>query len=561
MRSATMILLLAGSVASMAVGSVRQDGVVGPVVPASSTAGAAGPLEAQVTRDNVPFRISPDSQYVVQKSASGLFSRRFPDGPWTQLAPPSICWDGSDEWLITDDSQTVLFTCPASTLAPKDLWAVSIAGPASAAVLLSVPPDDPVGVNNFYSATAGSRVFYTMARLEPDRHDLYSVPVAGPASEGVVISGALGEFGSASGPVPLQLSARVVYSQWHPSPQSDAIWLTDRAASNPVPIGISPPSHPFRGEFQVAPDEQTVVWRAGDANFHFWIYSAPVSDPPGAAIQLNPDLPAASHASVQAISPDSARVVYRANPVDLARYDLFSVPIGGPSSSAVNLSASVQNWDPIVVVPQFSPDSTWVLYLASREDPNRHELYRVPAAGPASANLRLNPIEGTPLRVYHFELVPGTTDVVFHLVTGESPDEMFRCHRGSWLGSEGNATPLWTEPLRKVFVGLDCHWMVESQGVLATAIDPVSLLRTIWLAHGDGPLDPRPKRLLDESQFEPGGDPFLDPWRIQTTPDSKYLVYLATPLGGEEGVWVLPLPFFWDGFESAGTGHWSAIQN
>ncbi len=69
MRSATMILLLAGSVASMAVGSVRQDGVVGPVVPASSTAGAAGPLEAQVAGDNLPFRISPDSQYVVQKGA------------------------------------------------------------------------------------------------------------------------------------------------------------------------------------------------------------------------------------------------------------------------------------------------------------------------------------------------------------------------------------------------------------------------------------------------------------------------------------------------------------
>jgi hypothetical protein len=548
--------LLAGAVATAALGSVRQGTIVDRGGRTPPTALTAGPMGAETAGDNLPFRISPDSQYVVQKGASGLFSRRLPDGPWTQLAPPSICWDGSDEWLITDDSQTVLFTCPASTLAPKDLWAVPIAGPASAAVLLSVPPDDPVGVNNFYSATAGSRVFYRMNRLEPERTDLYSVPVAGPASEGVVINGALGEFGGASGPVPLQLSPRVVYSQWHPSPQGGEIWLTDRAASNSVPIGISPPSHPLGGEFQVAPDEQTVVWRAGDANFHFWIYSAPVSDPPGAAIQLNPDLPAASHASVQAISPDSARVVYRANPVDLARYDLFSVPIGGPSSSAVNLSASVQNWDPIVVVPQFSPDSAWVLYLASREDPNRHELYRVPAAGPASANLRLNPIEGTPLRVYNFDLVPGTTDVVFALVVGASPDEMGRCHRGSWLGSEGNSTPLWTELLPPW--GYRCYWVAESRGVLTIAIEPGSSFRTVWLAHGDGPLDPRPKKLLDESQFEPDGSPFLDPWRLQKTPDGKYVVYLATPLGGKEGVWVLPLPFFWDGFESAGTGHWSA---
>lgn len=560
MRSATKMLLLAGSMSSMALGSVRPGTTVDLGGPAPSRATAAGPNGAVAAEDNAPFRISPDSQYVVQKLASGLFSRRLPDGLWTQLAPPSACWDGSEKWLITDDGQTVLFFCLGATMAPKDLWAVPIAGPASAAVLLSVPPADPVGVNDFYSAISGSRVFYTMTRLEPDRIDLYSVPVAGPASEGVVINGALGELEMASGPYPLQSLARVVYHRWRLAPQGGEIWLTDLAAANAVAIGVSPPSHPSGGAFQVSPDEQSVVWSAGGANVHSWIYSAPISDPPGAAIQLNPDLPASAYVSLQAISPDSTRVALRANPEDPARYDLFSVPIGGPSSSAANLSASVQTWDPLVLLPRFSPDGAWLLYLASREVQSRRDLYRVPAGGPASANLRINPVETASSAVRSLELVPGTADVVFPLV-GPGPDETLRCYRGSWLGALGNATPLWTESLRFWGIGLDCHWLAESRGVLTIAIDPSLPLLSLalWLAHGDGPPDPRPKKLLDSAQFEPSGHPFRDPY-LAATPDGKYVVYLATPIGGEEELWVLPLPFFWDGFESGGAGQWSSVQ-
>ena len=285
------MLLLAGSVASMAVGSVRPGTTVDLGGPAPPRAMAAGPNGVKAAEDNPPFRISPNGQYVVQRSASGLFSRRLPDGPWTQLAPPSSCWDGSEKWLITDDSQTVLFFCLGATMAPKDLWAVPVAGPASAAVLLSAAPDDPLGVNDFFSAISGSRVCYTMTGSSAERNDLYSVPVAGPAAEGVVINGVLDEFGSASGPFPLQSIPRVVFGLWSLPPRSGEIWLTDLAAANAIPIGISAPSHPFGGSYEVSPDEQHVIWNAGGA-----VFSAPIADPPGAAIPLSPDLPAGRNA-------------------------------------------------------------------------------------------------------------------------------------------------------------------------------------------------------------------------------------------------------------------------
>ncbi len=560
MRSATAMLLLAGWVSSTSLAAAGEERTVDLGDAASAAAAVTSPRGASPAGDQPPYRISPDSQYVVQRVASGLFSRRLPDGPWTHLAPPSSCWDDSDRWLITDDSLTVLFTCPGPTGPPKDLWAVPIGGPAAAAVLLSTAPEEPSGVVDFFSATSASRVFYTMNRLAPDRIDLYSVPVAGPASEGVVINGALGEFESASGPFPLQALSRVVYRRSRLAPQGDEIWLTDLAAANAIAIGVPPPSHPSCCAFQVSPDEQSVVWSAGGANVPPRIYSSPISDPPGAAIQLNPDLPASAYVSLQAISPDSTRVALRANPEDPARYDLFSVPIGGPSSSAVNLSASVQTWDPLVLLPRFSPDGAWLLYLASREVQSRRDLYRVPAGGPASANLRINPVETASSAVRSLELVPGTADVVFPLV-GPGPDETLRCYRGSWLGALGNATPLWTESLRFWGIGLDCHWLAESRGVLTIAIDPSLPLLSLalWLAHGDGPPDQRPKKLLDSAQFEPGGHPFGDPF-LAATPDGKYVVYVATPIGGEEELWVLPLPYFWDGFESGGLGQWSSVQ-
>lgn len=498
------------------------------------------------------FRISPDSRYAVYGSSEAIYSRRLPDGPPVQLARPDSCWAMSSHFLITDDSATVLFTCWSAV---KDLWSVPIAGPASAAVRVSTTPDAPYQVSEFFSSTSDSRILYAMPRVDPFRVELYSVPAAGPAAASVAISSPLAEGDQVRSPIFLQLSAHVIYEVQRPWPEGGGIWRTGGAFANPIRIGDSPASHPMPRGFVVTPDEQRVVWAAMDEFDNYALYSAPISDPPGIAVQLNGDGPSSSLSGYILVSPDSARAAFfstQENP----QPNLYSVPVDGPSAAGVNLSGFEPAWFPQLVGVQFSPDSAWVLYLGDREVYGRRDLYAVPAAGPASANVRLNPIDPTTQGVDWYETIPATADVVFSL-SGSNPEGAFRCYRGSWLGAAGNATPLWTEPLFYSRYSTGCHWVAESQGVLAATRNPYTGSAALWLAHGDGPLDPSPQKLLDSAQFEPNASPFTY-GDLEATPDGRFVVYLGQPLGGDLGLGVLPLPFFWDGFESGGTGHWSA---
>ena len=198
-----MLLLLAGSSLDAAPGSAIEGRSLDPGGRRASVAAAPQPDSLSPTLfASASVKISPDSRYVVYGSSAGLYSRRLPDGQPMTIAPPPPCGNMFESFLITDDAQTVLFTCPAWTGTPKDLWAVPIEGPASAAVLLSTAPDAPYEVYDFSSTTSAARVFYTMPRADPFRMDLFSVPVTGPASASVVINSPLAEGDQVREPSP-----------------------------------------------------------------------------------------------------------------------------------------------------------------------------------------------------------------------------------------------------------------------------------------------------------------------------------------------------------------------
>ena len=552
MKTTLTVLLLSGSAMWATPASAGDAKVAQPVAVSRASGGAAA---RGLPGAGWELQFSPDSRYLVY---GGQYSKRLPNGPLVEIAPPPACSNMASSFVITDDSQTVLFTCPAFAGTPNDLWAVPIAGPPSAAVLLSAAPTAPYELHEFYPSTTAGRVFYTMPRLEPFRLDMYSVPVGGPAAAGVVISATLAEGGQVRSPYPLTSSSRVLYHRWRPSSLGGDIWITDPDAPNAVAVGVPPASHPFTSDFRVSPDEEYLVWASADEQEDYWLYSAPISTPPGAAIQLNAAVPQSALAGHFAISPDSARVAYVANQENLAKRELFSVPIVGPGSSSVNLSAFPQLWEPAIAGTGFTPDSAWVLYLGWREVYGRKDLYGVPAGGPSTANVRINPVGEAAEEVGWYELIPDSSDVLLSM-HGASPEYDLRCHRGSWLGAPGNATTLWTERFRLQGYGIGCRWAAESRGALTIAENPSNGVLTLWLAHGEGPVDQRPKRLLDASQFELNFDPF---WGLKfiLSPDGRYVAYLGTPLGGDFGIWALPLPFFWDGFESGGAGHWSVLQ-
>ena len=504
------------------------------------------------------FAISPDSQYVVLRtSAYQLFSQRLRDGTRIPIGPPACSRTGSTI-AFSPDSQTVLFLCSVSGGNPWNLWAVPIQGPASAAIRLSIEMDPPAYLPEFQVAPGGKHVLYTVPRTEPYRIDLYSVPIEGPASASVLLSGPMKEGIQVRDVLALSASSGVIFRGELGGPGPVHIWLTDLDTPVAAPIGVSLLSHPVGASFLISPDEQHVVWVALSEAEIPWLFSAPISVPASSPILLNASSPEFLGALLMLISPDSARVAFMSNPGSAGILELFSVPIGGPSAAAVNLSAPTPSWNPNIWYKQFSSDGAWILYVGEREVQGRRDLYRVPAGGPASENVRINPIDpiGAPAaKIYGFEQLPGTSDVVFAIRNDALPRSL-NCYRGSLLGPTGNASPLWTEPLLVEFFK-NCLWVEPSQGALAIGIDPVSGALALWLAHGNGPSDARPKKILDATPFGTQ-DPFHYN-AIELSPDGRYVVYAGTLLDGEEGVWSLPLPFFWDGFDSGGTAHWSQV--
>ena len=79
------------------------------------------------------------------------------------------------------------------------------------------------------------------------------------------------------------------------------------------------------------------------------------------------------------ISPDSSRVIYRADATEDESYDLFSVPIGGGLPTALN--AALPAGGSVDCGFLISANGTRVVYRADQAVLQVFELWSVPATG------------------------------------------------------------------------------------------------------------------------------------------------------------------------------------
>ena len=126
---------------------------------------------------------------------------------------------------------------------------------------------------------------------------------------------------------------------------------------------------------EASPDGRRVVFAHQTLSGPEELYTVPIHGgvPP---VLLSPP---GEHAQFRAFTPDGARVLYTQG--DASGTRLYSVPAAGPASARVRLA------DDVGVQPQIaiSPDSLKVVFLP----PTRDRLRVVPTAGPASAGKRL----------------------------------------------------------------------------------------------------------------------------------------------------------------------------
>jgi dipeptidyl aminopeptidase/acylaminoacyl peptidase len=342
------------------------------------------------------FKISPDGQYVVYRAdqdtdeAFELYSVPLSGGVPVRLIgalPTGSSVSNDLDYQISPDSSRVIYRADQDTTGIIELYSVSIAGPTGASVKLNGALVTGGGVYSYQISPDNSQVVYIADQYTDDVFELHSVPLAGPASAGVKLNGSLVTFGDVSG-------------------------------------------------FRISPDSsQVIYWADQQTNNVFELYSVPLTGPASAGVKLNESMVAGGDVGVIQISPDSSRVIYWADQDTDEVMELYSVPLNGPASSEVKINGSMVAGGDVLGDFQISPDSSRVVYRADQQIDNINELYSVPLSGPASSGVKLNGAMVTGGNVNYFQISPDGIRVVY--IADQHTDEVYELYSVPLNGPAG----------------------------------------------------------------------------------------------------------------------------
>ncbi|MEO8277657.1 MAG: hypothetical protein ABI639_15700 [Thermoanaerobaculia bacterium] len=245
---------------------------------------------------------------------------------------------------ISPDGQFAVFYGDLSTDDVFELWSVPIAGPASQAVKLNPPPVSGGDVETFnlnppFRITSDSaRVLFFGDLLTDSISEVWSVPISGPAADAIALSlPAAVPSGVSTQPWSLSSDgARVLFSGVF-SGGNRKIWTarTDGPARSAVNVCGNTSFNQHLEAYEFAADASRIFFRANlDRASQDWLYTTP-ADGFGGRVALTADFDAVrgSNVSQYAASPDGSVVVYRADRDAEDTFELFEVSTaGGPAS-------------------------------------------------------------------------------------------------------------------------------------------------------------------------------------------------------------------------------------
>lgn len=134
--------------------------------------------------------------------------------------------------------------------------------------------------------------------------------------------------------------------------------------------------------FDISPDSSKVVYRADqDAPDVFDLFLVNVANP-GSAVKVNAPLVAGGYVFAGfSFSPDSSQIVYRADQDVDETPEIFLTNIATPGT-AQQLNPELTAGGEVSTAYRFSPDGTYVGYIADQEVDERQELFVVSVAAP-----------------------------------------------------------------------------------------------------------------------------------------------------------------------------------
>jgi len=385
-------------------------------------------------REPVPYRVSPDGSRIVYAAGAAygdaeLYSVPLTGDVSTRIAVPPGFDEIQCSWRpvcspfeISPDSSTVVY---------RVIWSGK---------LFSVPIR---GGTPIFLATSGadfgiSPDSSTVVFVSPF-DDLYSLPVDGGAPTLLSAGATVGNGNDSSLATRFLIStdsAHVVYVAVTGVAELYSVPIgggTPTKLNGPVSLGF--PSSTDR-QFEISPDGSTVVYRIDqDVAGIPRLYSVPIGG--GSSTSLSG---APSFVQDFAITPDGTTVVYVGSQGLGSNLELYAVPIGGGTRTKL-----VQNFVTGTVQSFLvSPDGSTVVYVSDQETSGVSELHSVPIGGGISTKLSETLPAGA--NVVDFRISPDGATVAYRVFGDPLPDDLFTVPIGGGTSTKHNgSTPLGTD--------------------------------------------------------------------------------------------------------------------
>lgn len=343
-------------------------------------------------------RVTPDSKrvvYVADQETAGKFELfavplmgTAADG--VKLSPElAATGDVATDVQLTADGTLVVFRTSVES-GGATLFAVPVAGPATAAV----PLDAPLGPNGSTSrfAVIGDRVVFSRRHDQSSPRELWSVPVGGPAGVGVRLTptlpaGAVGVVENTGAYWPSPDGTRVAFAVSETADEKAELWIADVAGAAGSATKIGPMTiaeGDVRGLSPIFnPDGSRIVFTADrDVDEMVELYSV-VTDGSAAPVQLNVALVATGDVGQVALTVDGTHMLYTADWAVDGRAEGFVVPVTGPSTASAKLTQLPAGETALGIV-ELEPGLT-LFGVGDIASGNPLEVRGVPTLGPAAS--------------------------------------------------------------------------------------------------------------------------------------------------------------------------------
>ncbi len=493
---------------------------------------------------------------------------------------------------VSPDGQFAVYSHDAELDQARELWSVRIAG--GAPVRLTNPLPGGVGVLAFRISADSQRVVYTVAQEIAGRIELYSIPIAGPEGAWTKLNGELPANGNVGEFRISPDSTRVVYFSRQQNIDQDA-WTVPIDGGTPIrlrPLVTLAGSRVNYGQDTplISPDSERVLFYANFSNLAYYdVWSAPVdgtggivrltettvansgatlpsfsvdssrvlyvfvqadgtrelySAPSagGGSVKLNGVLPPGGSVWFYTCSPDSSRVVYRADQQTFQVEELYSVPLAGGGAAKLNASLP-----PSGSVSEFriSPDSASVVYIADQDSSGVLELYRAPLAG--GGTVKLNPTLASNRDITTLEIAPDGGRVVY--LADQNHDEvkeLFSVPLAGGTSDHLNDIPVSGGDVQDFTIAPLGGFVFYYGDILTDGLPEILRSRIA----GSSSVDVRVSGPLVA-----GGA--IDPWTWAALPDGRQVVYQADQeVNGRDDLYVGDICLLCDGFEAADSARW-----